>query len=191
MLLKRLLGDMMRHDVLFTKEIFDQLYELVCSDPSHEEFGETIHYEPHFYVHEQIDYVNRAAWIANNYGDKRVCVAGAGFGFLVMELNRLGIEAFGVDCSPYIRRNMRWVGKDITLYPRDIYSFGTLQADVLVTESMVEMSDPLRVPQLSKFGIPVVHMVYPNFVWGEPVDSWPDIEPSHSWVDIETLELMW
>jgi 2-polyprenyl-3-methyl-5-hydroxy-6-metoxy-1,4-benzoquinol methylase len=130
----------------------------------------------------------RADWIAEHYPRvKRVLVAGCGWGFLVEELVRRGIDAWGIDAADYaIQKAARHVrGVAPRIRRGDVLNAGIDGTyDLIVTEDLLpcasDESEAVRMAaHVRQHAGKVLHIVTP----GDPAD--PSKLPGVLWKSLE------
>lgn len=132
-----------------------------------------------------------------------VLVGGCGFGYLVEELNKLEINAWGFDNSRYIHQKKR-TESTIGVYDLDLGApnFVSMtrnktkinQFDYIITEDvMTSYADGELAPLFNNcdaIATKVVHTVclqaFPEFNV-KTLDQWRAIKPSHTWLNEEGL----
>lgn len=84
----------------------------------------------------------RAEFLAHEFSGARILIAGCGWGFTVQHARTLGLDAWGVDASPYALRRARELGLLREVQYGDITNAETLpglEVDVVVTEDVYPM----------------------------------------------------
>ena len=109
---------------------------------------------------------SRAEYLAKRWPGGSVLIAGCGWGFTVQHALALGVQAWGVDASPYALRRAREHGHRNVLYG-DITTaewMPDLDVEVVITEDvypMLTVNEIERAQEVLCGYAPVLHLVSP------------------------------